>query len=101
VDIESLLKLVGTARDNAMLRLALARLLVEQSDPEQAEAHLRAAIDMDNGYTAAWKELGRVLRANGDDEGAAQAWRQGIEIARTRGDKQAEKEMTVFLRRIP
>jgi Tfp pilus assembly protein PilF len=101
VDIESLLKLVGTDRDNAMLRLALARLMVAQSDLQQAATHLRAAIDMDSDYTAAWKELGKVLRANGDNEGAAQAWRQGIEIARSRGDKQAEKEMTVFLRRIP
>ena len=100
MDIQNLLKLVGTERDNAMLRLALARLLVDQPDLEQAATHLRAAIDMDKGYTAAWKELGKVLRANGDDEGAAQAWRQGIEIARSKGDKQAEKEMTVFLRRL-
>lgn len=101
MDIESLLKLVGTDRDNAMLRLTLARLLVAQSDLEQATTHLRAAIDMDSDYTAAWKELGKVLRQHGDDEGAAQAWRRGIEIAGIKGDKQAEKEMTVFLRRIP
>ena len=31
---------------------------------------------------------------------AAEAWRQGIEQARENGDKQAEKEMTVFLRRL-
>jgi Tfp pilus assembly protein PilF len=100
VDIESLLKLVGTPRDNSMLRLTLARLLADRSDLEQAETHLRMAIAMDGEYTAAWKELGKVRQLNNDDPGAARAWRQGIEVARAKGDKQAEKEMTVFLRRI-
>jgi hypothetical protein len=58
------------------------------------------AIEMDGEYTAAWKELGKVRRLNNDVPGAARAWRQGIEVAHARGDKQAEKEMTVFLRRI-
>ena len=100
MDIESLLKLVGTPRDNSMLRLTLARLLADRSDLEQAETHLRMAIAMDGEYTAAWKELGKVRQLNNDDPGAARAWRQGIEVARAKGDKQAEKEMTVFLRRI-
>ena len=100
MDIESLLKLVGTPRDNSMLRLTLARLLADRSDLEQAETHLQMAIEMDGEYTAAWKELGKVRRLNNDAPGAARAWRQGIEVARARGDKQAEKEMTVFLRRI-
>ena len=46
-----------------------------------------------------WKELGRVCLAQGDSDAAAAAWQKGIEVARTNGDKQAEKEMTVFLRR--
>jgi len=101
VDIESLNQLLGTSRDNAMLRLTLARLLAARSETGQAEQHLQAAIDMDAGYTAAWKELGKVRQQIGDTEGAAAAWRQGIEVARAKGDKQAEKEMTVFLRRLP
>jgi len=100
LDISSLLNLVGTERDNAMLRLALARLLAAQSEPEQAAVHLEAAVEMDSDYTAAWKELGRVRQMNGDNEGAAIAWSQGIEKARAKGDKQAEKEMTVFMRRL-
>jgi hypothetical protein len=40
------------------------------------------------------------LLATGDDAGAADAWRQGMVAAQQRGDKQAEKEMTVFLRRL-
>ena len=100
MDIASLLKLVGTPRDSAMLRLTLARLLAAQADLEQAESHLEAATTMDSSYTAAWKELGRVRQRNNDPDGAARAWRRGIEVARGKGDKQAEREMTVFLKRL-
>jgi len=100
MDIDSLLKLVGTARDSAMLRLTLARLLAAQGDVEQAQSHLEAATAMDSSYTAAWKELGRLYQQSGQSEGAAAAWRKGIEVARSKGDKQAEKEMTVFLKRL-
>lgn len=100
MNIDSLLKLVGTARDSAMLRLTLARLLSAQGDHGEAESHLVAALEMDPAYTAAWKELGRVRQQSDDPAGAAEAWRQGIEKARENGDKQAEKEMTVFLKRV-
>jgi Tfp pilus assembly protein PilF len=100
MNVDALLKLVGTERDNAMLRLTLARLLSGQGDHAQAEAHLLAALEMDDGYTAAWKELGRIRQQAGNKAGAAEAWQQGIEKARENGDKQAEKEMTVFLRRV-
>ena len=100
MNIDSLLKLLGTERDSAMLRLTLARLLAANDDLEQAEIHLAAAVDMDPNYTAAWKELGKVRQQNGNPSGAAQAWQEGIEKARANGDKQAEREMTVFLRRV-
>jgi len=100
VDVDSLLKLVGTARDSAMLRLTLARLLGARGSLAEAEQHLQAALEMDPGYTAAWKELGRIRLQNGDPAGAAEAWTAGIGKARENGDKQAEKEMTVFLKRL-
>jgi hypothetical protein len=88
--------MTGTDRDSAMLRLTLARLLAAQGETQQARAHLEAAVAMDPGYTAAWKELGKLCLA----AAAAEAWRRGIERARENGDKQAEREMTVFLRRL-
>jgi len=100
VEFARLLDMVGTDRDSAMLRLTLSRLLAAQGQVVQAQAHLEAAVGMDPGYTAAWKELGRLRLQVNDAEGAAEAWRQGIDQARENGDKQAEKEMTVFLRRL-
>lgn len=100
MDIDTLLGMVGTVRDSAMLRLTLARLLADAGRLEDAEAHLRNATGMEPRYAAAWKELGRVCQRRGDDAAAAEAWREGIAAAQAQGDKQAEKEMTVFLRRI-
>lgn len=100
MDIDALSKLVGTPRDSAMLRLTLARLLADAGRAAEAEEQLAAAVVMDDGYTAAWKELGRLRLQRDDPTGAAVAWQQGIDAARRRGDKQAEREMNVFLRRL-
>ncbi|MGD8359019.1 MAG: tetratricopeptide repeat protein [Lysobacterales bacterium] len=100
MDIDSLRKMIDTPRDNAMLRFSLGRLLIGAGEFEEAEKHLAQATRMNPGYAAAWKELGRARQQAGDESGAAEAWRQGIETARSNGDKQAEKEMTVFLRRL-
>lgn len=83
-----------------MLRLTLAQLLLDQNAFPEAESHLLAALEMNRDYTAAWKALGKVRQQAGDPDGAAEAWSRGIEIARENGDKQAEKEMTVFARRL-
>lgn len=100
MDIAALESLIAAGRDSAMLRLALARLLAAEQRGAEAVSHLEAALKFDAEYTAAWKELGRLLAGLGDRAAAASAWTRGIEVARARGDKQAEREMTVFLRRL-
>ena len=100
MDVESLLKMTETPRDSAMLRLTLGRLLHERGDLRGAVTHLEAATVMQADYTAAWKALGKVRHQAGDRSGAEAAWTEGIACARRTGDKQAEKEMRVFLRRL-
>ncbi len=100
MDIESLTKMVGTPRDSAMLRLMLAKLLAADDALGKAELHLERAVDMNPAYAAAWKELGRIRNLAGKVDAAAEAWRIGIQTARENGDKQAEKEMSVFLKRL-
>ena len=100
MDIHSLRKMTGGPRDSALLRLTLAQLLLDQGELSEAESHLLAALEMNRDYTAAWKALGKVRQLAGNREGAMDAWNRGIGIARENGDKQAEKEMMVFARRL-
>ena len=62
--------------------------------------HLERAVQLDARYTAAWKLYGKALQQAGRDDDALAAYRSGIEVAREKGDRQAEKEMAVFARRI-
>ncbi len=98
--IANLEKLIGTPRDGALLRYSLGGEYLRAGDAGRAATHLREAVTRDPGYSAAWKLLGRALADAGRDAEALAAWRQGIEVARGKGDKQAQKEMTVFARRI-
>jgi Tfp pilus assembly protein PilF len=98
--IANLQKLIGTPRDGALLRFSLGSEYLKAGDHERAIEHLRAALDKDPGYSAAWKLLGKAL---GDALRLAEAletYRQGIIVAERKGDKQAAKEMSVFMRRI-
>lgn len=90
----------GGPRDGALLRFSLGNALLAAGDATGAVEELRHAVAFDPNYSAAWKLLGKACLALEDKAGAADAWRQGIAVAQTRGDKQAEKEMTVFLRRL-
>lgn len=87
-------------RDGALLRFALGDALLDMGDAAGAAEAFRHALRFDARYSAAWKLLGKASVALGDRIGAAEAWRQGIAAAQARGDKQAEKEMVVFLRRV-
>ena len=98
--IANLLKLVGTPRDGALLRFSLGSEYLKDADFEPAIAHLRAAVEKDPGYSAAWKLLGKALAEGGRADEALAAYRKGIDVAEGKGDLQAAKEMTVFARRL-
>ena len=98
--ISSLEKLLGTPRDNALLRYSLGLEHAKAGNAERAAGYLRDAVERDPLYSAAWKALGNTLRDLKRHEEALLAYRQGIAAARQKGDRQAEKEMTVFARRM-
>jgi Tfp pilus assembly protein PilF len=98
--IASLEKLIGTPRDGALLRYSLGSEYLKAGDASGAAVHLHEAVARDPNYSAAWKLLGRALSDSGADAEALDAWRKGIAAAQAKGDKQAEKEMAVFARRI-
>lgn len=98
--ISSLEKLLGTPRDGALLRYSLGLEYAKAGERERAIEFLRDAVARDPLYSAAWKALGGELAESGRAEEALDAYRRGIDAAQARGDRQAEKEMTVFARRL-
>ena len=98
--ISNLEKLLGTPRDGALLRYSLGLEYQKVKNLERAVQYFRDAVERDPLYSAAWKALARALQEAGRDTEALQTYRQGIAAARQKGDRQAEKEMTVFMRRL-
>ena len=98
--VERLEKLLGTPRDGALLRFSLGLECLKAQDAPKAAQYLHDAVARDPGYSAAWRALGKALEASARPDEALQAYRSGIAAAQAKGDKQAEKEMTVFARRL-
>lgn len=99
--IDNLVAQLDGPRDGALLRFSLANALFDDGQYADAAERCRQALQFDSDYSAAWKLCGKALRANGATDAAADAWRRGAEVAAHQGDKQAEKEMRVFLKRLP
>ncbi|HET6725320.1 MAG TPA: hypothetical protein VFH85_04880 [Gammaproteobacteria bacterium] len=93
-------QMLDAGRDSALLRFSLGNEYLKADAPERAAEHLARAVELDPRYSAAWKLYGKAQAAAGRDTEAADTWRRGIEVAESRGDKQAAKEMQVFLRRL-
>lgn len=100
MNIPNLEAMLASGRDNALLRFGLGKAYLDAQDYVPAAEHLRQCVVHDPGYSAAWKFLGRALLESGDEPAARAAWAEGMQAAAAKGDKQAEKEMGVFLRRL-
>jgi Tfp pilus assembly protein PilF len=98
--IDNLEGILAKGRDNALLRFSLGSEYMKAGDAAKAAEHLRAAVEHDPAYSAAWKVLGRALAAAGRGREAEDAFEKGIAAAEARRDKQAAKEMGVFLKRL-
>ncbi len=98
--IDSFEKMLANGKDNPLLRFSLGNEYLKNGDVERAIVHLRSAVHLDASYSAAWKILGKALTQAGDPLGAKAAYKSGIHAAEVKGDKQAAKEMIVFLKRL-
>ena len=98
--IESFEKMLAQGKDNPLLRFSLGSEYLKAGAADLAVVHLRAAVAQDASYSAAWKLLGKSLVETRDVAGAKEAYGNGIAAANAKGDKQAAKEMGVFLKRL-
>ncbi|HET8551311.1 MAG TPA: tetratricopeptide repeat protein [Gammaproteobacteria bacterium] len=98
--IDNFERMLSAGRDSALLRFSLGSEYLKADAPDCAAEHLSRAVELDPDYSAAWKLYGKALVAAGREADAAEAYARGIAVATGRGDKQAAKEMQVFLRRL-
>ena len=98
--VSSLEGMLERGQDSALLRFSLGGEYVKRAEWTPAIEHLRVALRQDPNYSAAYKLLGKALAEDDQGEAARQVYTEGIRVAEARGDKQAAKEMTVFLRRL-
>jgi predicted Zn-dependent protease len=97
---ESLEKMLAKGVDNPLLRFGLGKAWLDEGNGAEAAVHLARCVEQDPKYSAAWKLLGKAYQLQGDVAAARQAWEDGIVAAQAHGDKQAEKEMAVFLKKL-
>jgi predicted Zn-dependent protease len=93
-------RMLAAGKDGALLRFGLGNEFLKCGDVEAAVTHLRRAVALDPGYSAAWKLLGKALSAAQRADEALAAWHEGIVAAQRKGDKQAMREMQLFVRRL-
>ncbi|WGO93565.1 tetratricopeptide repeat protein [Pseudomonas viciae] len=98
--LDSLEKMLAKGVDNSLLRFGLGKGYLDLGEFARAAEHLQHCVEFDPKYSAAWKLLGKAHQGHGDLPAARHAWQQGLEAALAHGDKQAEKEMTVFLKKL-
>lgn len=98
--LDNLLGMLERGQDSPMLRFTLGDLYLKRGEAQTAVSHLAEAVSQNNGYSAAWKLYGRALAQSGRTHDAQEAFERGIEVAEAQGDKQAAKEMRVFLKRL-
>ncbi|MEO0650523.1 MAG: hypothetical protein AAFZ65_07595 [Planctomycetota bacterium] len=92
--------LLAAEPDDTTLLYGLGRKLLTDGHPARAEPHLAHCVEVDPGYSAAWRELGRARTETGDSHGARVALTKAIEVAGEKGDLQVAKEAKVFLARL-
>jgi uncharacterized protein HemY len=98
--LDNLMKMLDAGKESTLLRFSLGQEYLKREEWLAAAMHLRRAVELDPQYSAAWKLLGKALTGAGDHAQAEGVYQEGITVAERAGDKQAAKEMTVFLKRL-
>lgn len=98
--VEALLAMLKRGQDSALLRFSLGSEYLGNNNNILAAEHLQRSVELDPNYSAAWKLLGKALANQDCISEAIDAYRQGIGVAEENGDRQATKEMSVFLKRL-
>ena len=97
---ENFEKILTSGNDSAMLRFGLGSAYFNDKNYQKAIPHLQKCIEIDNSYSAAYKLMGKAQIKLGLTEQARTVLEACLEQARLKGDKQTEREIQVFLKKL-
>jgi len=95
--LEQLQQMLEQDPGNSRLQYMLGMELLGAGRAAEAAATLRALIERDPNYVAAYYQAGRACEQAGDFDGAREFYRRGIEAARRAGDRHTESELQAAL----
>jgi uncharacterized protein HemY len=98
--IERLRAQLDSGKDSPLLRFGLGTGLYNEKDYARAAEHLAVCVEQMPDHSAAWKLLGRCYLKLDERIRAREAFVQGLQVARDKGDKQVEREIEVFLKKL-
>lgn len=98
--IKNLEALIAKGQDSALIHYSLGNEYRREKKFTNAITHLARAVELEPGYSAAWKMYGKALSENNQINDAIKVFEQGITVAEKKGDVQAAKEMKVYLKRL-
>lgn len=94
------LAVLETDPDDPMVHYGLARMYAGDERWRDAVGFLRKTIELDPGYSVAYRDLGLALEALGDADGATEAFSAGLPHAESRGDLMVVRELKSSLARL-
>lgn len=98
--LDAFLGMLASGQDGPLLRYSIGLEYLHADQPGEAATHLRQCLDQDPDYSAAYKALAQAQDALGEAEACRETLETGIARAGDKGDRQAAKEMAVFLKRL-
>ena len=98
--LEAFQELAAQAPGNVMVRYSLGLEYLKARRNPEAEREFREVIQLKPDYSAAYRELGKVLTALERFSDAKNIYEKGLDVACQKGDLQTKKEIEVFLTRI-
>lgn len=98
--LTTFLGMLESGQDGPLLRYSIGLEYLDRDQPDEAASHLTRCLELDPGYSAAYKALAQAQDSSGQPQACRATLETGIARADEKGDRQAKKEMEVFLRRL-
>jgi Flp pilus assembly protein TadD len=97
--LEQLRLIAEREPDDEVAQYGFGKACLNNGLLEEAISALTRATQLNPGYSAAYRDLGRALSEAGRVHDSIRTLRSGIRVAQEQGDLQTVREMEVFLKR--